>query len=205
MADRDQLAGSLGEDCSLRSEDFQGAGSRGPGRRGDSRARFRSPATLVDATIYATADPGSIPGVSTDNGECAGSRLRSGCRAFRRVRGAKECERNPADSGRRPGLSATIRPQGPPFMAQDRALRVWPGAPGACRGRWRDVRSTAASGPKAHRCGHRRRRVEADVIVVSIDRLTATVRNAAEIVQRAVQWQTEGRPRIAEVTALWWG
>jgi hypothetical protein len=26
---------------------------------------IRSPATLVDATIYATADPGSIPGVST--------------------------------------------------------------------------------------------------------------------------------------------
>lgn len=43
------------------------------------------------------------------------------------------------------------------------------------------------------------------MIVVSIDRLTATVRNAAEIVQRAVQWQTEGRPRIAEVTALWSG
>lgn len=205
MADRDQLAGSLGEDCSLRSEDFQGAGSRGPGRRGDSRARFRSPATLVDATIYATADPGSIPGVSTDNGEGEGTRIRHQCRAFRRVRGAKERERNPANSGRRRGLSATIRPQGPPFMGtRSRATSV-AGITRGCRGRWRDVRSTAASGPKAHRCGHRRRRVEADVIVVSIDRLTATVRNAAEIVQRAVQWQTEGRPRIAEVTALWSG
>lgn len=205
MADRDQLAGSLGEDCSLRSEDFQGAGSRGPGRRGDSRARFRSPATLVDATIYATADPGSIPGVSTDNGEGEGTRIRHQCRAFRRVRGAKERERNPANSCRRPGLSATIRPQGPPFMGtRSRATSV-AGITRGCRGRWRDVRSTAASGPKAHRCGHRRRRVEADVIVVSIDRLTATVRNAAEIVQRAVQWQTEGRPRIAEVTALWSG
>jgi hypothetical protein len=37
--------------------------------------------------------------------------------------------------------------------------------------------------------------VEADVIVVSIDRLTTTVRNAAEIPDRAVYRKTDGRSR----------
>ena len=66
-AERDQLAGSPGEDLL-------------PPIRGQLRelvpdnpagwlvgSEIRSPATLVDATFYATADPGSIPGVSTLN------------------------------------------------------------------------------------------------------------------------------------------
>ena len=64
-AERDQPAGSPGEDLL-------------PPIRGQFRElvldnpagwlvedEIRSPATLVDATIYTTADPGSIPGVST--------------------------------------------------------------------------------------------------------------------------------------------
>jgi hypothetical protein len=38
-------------------------------------------------------------------------------KAFGRILGAKKCERNPANSGRQPGTSATIRPQAPSFTA----------------------------------------------------------------------------------------
>jgi hypothetical protein len=53
-------------------------------------------------------------------------------------------------------------------------------------------------------CGVRVRgveHVEADVIVVAIDRLIQTVRNAAEIMHRGVYGQTEGPSRVAAVAA----
>jgi hypothetical protein len=61
-----------------------------------------------------------------------------------------------------------------------------------CRRRW------CGNGVLAMLCLVRARvveHVEADVIVVSFDRLTTTVRNAAEIVQRGVYRQTDGRSR----------
>jgi hypothetical protein len=47
-------------------------------------------------------------------------------------------------------------------------------------------------------------RVEADVIVVSIDRLTTTVRDAAEILDRAVYRQTDGRSRYRRSHSAAW-
>ncbi len=48
--------------------------------------------------------------------------------------------------------------------------------------------------------------VESDVIVVSMDRLTTSVRNAAEIMHRDVHRQTDGRPRDrGRQSAVWSG
>src|SRR5258708_6776384 len=80
---RDQAAGSPGEDLLPPIRGLSGSWSRAtpPARR--SRDEIRAPATLVDATFYATADAGSIPAVSTNCSGCEILSISPRCRYLR--------------------------------------------------------------------------------------------------------------------------
>ncbi len=58
-------------------------------------ARYRAPATLVEADLYAIADAGSIPAVSTLKGRCAGPRFGPCAAAFAVLGGEAPRTRNP--------------------------------------------------------------------------------------------------------------
>src|SRR5581483_8941774 len=74
--------------CSLRSEDHPGSWLSATRPAWLAESEIRAPATLVDATSYATADAGSIPAVSTG---CSGCEIlsispRCRCLTVRRAR-----------------------------------------------------------------------------------------------------------------------
>jgi hypothetical protein len=76
----DQMPAHPGRSASAQPGTSPGGWSRAtpPARR--PRDEIRAPATLVDATFCAIADPGSIPGVSTNFTDCAVARIRRVCR-----------------------------------------------------------------------------------------------------------------------------
>ncbi len=113
--------------------DFQAVGSPQPRRRWRVEGEIRAPATLVDATSYAIADPGSIPGVSTEFTKCRPLLARDGLGfalsaswAFRAAC-IDQGESSRSERSRARELSVVPQSSAPLAAAAQRLLRCLPG------------------------------------------------------------------------------